>query len=312
MQQETGGGRRIGVVTVTYNSGSVLHDFFRSAFAQSLSDFTLYVVDNASRDDTPALLRECTDARLRCIRNAANVGVAEGNNQGIRAALADGCETVLLLNNDTEFPPDLFARLYQGLEEHGAAMTSAKMYYFEPSGLIWCAGGELDPKTYFNAFHSGMGEPDRGQYEIARRVTYVPTCCLLVRKAVFERVGLMDPGYFVYQDDVDFLYRCYRKDLALWYLPKAILYHKVSALTGGDDSEFAIRYMTRNRVYFLRKHLPLRKALLWSLHFLLVTAPLRVVRRQDPLHRWRLRCAALLEGWRMPIGPVASEMSSGS
>jgi GT2 family glycosyltransferase len=299
MEREAGVGRRIGVVTVTYNSGSVLRAFFRSVLAQSLSDFNLYVVDNASRDDTMAVLREYPDSRVRSIANATNAGVAEGNNQGIRAALEDGCSTVLLLNNDTEFPPDLFAKLYAGLDEHDAAMTTAKMLYFEPSGKIWCAGGWLDEKRYFNAQHYGMQEQDHGQYDVVRQVTYTPTCCLLVRRSVFERVGLMDSRYFVYQDDVDFLYRCYREGLSLWYLPEAVLYHKVSALTGGDESEFAIRYMTRNRTYFLRKHLPVWQGLVWSLHFLLLTAPMRVVRGRDSLHIWRLRCASLLEGWRM-------------
>jgi GT2 family glycosyltransferase len=301
MERVGGVERRIGVVTVTYNSGKVLPAFFKSIFAQTLSDFRLYLVDNASGDDTLAVLMKFPDPRVHTLLNAKNAGVAEGNNQGIRAALAEGCSAVLLLNNDTEFPADLFARLSAGLDEHNADMTTAKMLYFEPDNLIWCAGGWLDEKHYFNAFHYGMHEEDRGQYDEKRRVTYAPTCCLLVQRSVFEQVGLMDSRYFVYNDDVDFLYRCYREGKSLWYLPEAVLFHKVSALTGGDESEFAIRYMTRNRTYFLRKHLPAWKGLLWSLHFMLLTAPLRVLRGRDSLHIWRLRCASLLEGWRMTM-----------
>jgi hypothetical protein len=206
---------------------------------------------------------------------------------------------VLLINNDTEFSEHLFARLYAGLEAHRCDMTTGKMLYYAPPDVIWCAGGWLDRKRFFGAFHYGMGQRDVGQFEEARLVTYAPTCCLLVRRSVFDRVGLMDPKYFVYNDDVDFLYRCLQRDVSLWYIPDAKLNHKVSSLSGGDNSEFAIRYMTRNRMYFLRKHLPAWQVLLWGVHFLAYTAPKRLLSGRDTVRIWRLRCVSLLEGLRM-------------
>jgi GT2 family glycosyltransferase len=286
-------------VTVTFNSGSVLPQFLNCTFRQTHRDFILFAVDNASKDNSVAILRETTDKRLRLIANSENQGVAEGNNQGIRAALADGCDTILLINNDTEFSEVLFARLYAGLEDHKCNMTTGKIFYFEPSDVIWCAGGWLDRKRFFGAFHYGMGEKDSGRYDEARRVTYTPSCCLMVRRSVFDRIGMMDSKYFVYHDDVDFLYRCLLEDLSLWYLPEARLYHKVSSLTGGDSSEFAIRYLTRNRMYFVRKHLPTWQVLLWSVHFVVYTAPKRLLLGRDSIRTWRLRCASVLEGLRM-------------
>lgn len=290
---------QIGVVTVTFNSGEVLAPFLNCAFRQTLSDFILFVVDNASSDDTLQVLKECGDERLRVITNLDNRGVAEANNQGIRAALEAGCGSVLLLNNDTEFPEDLFVRLLEGLDVHGCDMTTGKILYFTPADLIWCAGGSLDRKRFFGASHFGNGEKDSGQYQEALRISYTPTCCLLVHRSVFNRIGLMDSKYFVYSDDVDFLYRCLKQDLSLWYIPGATLHHKVSSLTGGDDSEFSIRYMTRNRMYFLRKHLPLWKTLLWGIHFMTFTAPKRLLLGKDSIKIWRLRCISLVEGLRM-------------
>ncbi|MGP8173717.1 MAG: glycosyltransferase family 2 protein [Terracidiphilus sp.] len=286
-------------MTVTYNSGSVLPQFLECVFKQTHRDFILFVVDNASKDDTRRLLHKCEDERLRIVANPYNLGVAEGNNQGIRAALEAGCSCVLLINNDTEFNEDLFACLYVGLEENHCDMTTGKVFYFEPSDLIWCAGGWLDRKRLFCNFHYGKDEKDIGQYDEARRVTYAPTCCLLVRRSVFDRIGMMDSKYFVYNDDVDFLYRCLKQDISLWYVPYAKLYHKVSSLTGGDDSEFAIRYMTRNRMYFLRKHLPVWQVLLWGVHFLGYTAPRRLLLGHDSIRIWHLRCASVFEGLRL-------------
>jgi len=284
---------------VTFNSGRVLEPFLECAFAQTLGKFTLYVVDNASKDETLAILGKVSDSRLKLIENQENLGVAEANNQGIRAALADGCEVVLLLNNDIEFSQNLFLRLYAGLKEYRCEMTTGKMLYFDPPDRIWCAGGWLDRRRLFGAFHYGMGEKDRGQFDEARQVTYTPTCCLMVKRTVFDQIGMMDSKYFVYADDVDFLYRCFQKELRLWYLPEAKLHHKISALTGGDESEFAIRYMTRNRAYFLRKHLPAWKTILWTIHFLAITAPKRLIQGRDTARIWKLRCVSLLEGLRL-------------
>jgi len=247
-------GDLIGVVTVTYNSGTVLQDFLRCVAQQTHRELLLYVVDNASKDETLQILSECADTRLRIIANQDNRGVAEGNNQGIRAALEAGCASVLIINNDTEFDADLVTQLDEGLDVHGVEMSCPKMMYFDDPERIWAAGGAFQPWLGYRTMHLGEDEIDRGQCDQARLVTYVPTCCVLMRKEVFEKVGLMDERYFVYVDDVDFMYRAMKAGVKLIYLPEAKLLHKVGRLTGGGESPFTTRYCTRNRAYFLLRH----------------------------------------------------------
>jgi GT2 family glycosyltransferase len=246
---------RIGVVTVTYNSAGVLPDFLRCMAAQSHRDFLLFAVDNASKDDTLRLLGEWNDERLRVIANPDNRGVAGGNNQGILAALEAGCASILLLNNDTTFDPGLIAGLDAGLSAHAADMTCPKIMFYDEPNRIWAAGGTFQPWLGYRSTHFGEGKTDRGQYDRARRITYVPTCCVLIRREVFDKVGLMDERYFVYVDDVDFMYRAMKADTKLIYLPGVKLMHKVGGLTGGEESPFTIRFCTRNRVYFMLRHL---------------------------------------------------------
>lgn len=245
---------RIGVVTVTFNSGSVLSQFLNCALNQTHRDLLLFAVDNASKDNTLRLLKECDDERLRIIGNLDNLGVAEGNNQGIRAALEAGCSSVLLINNDTEFDTGLLSQLDEGLDKHRAEMICPKMMYFDEPERIWAAGGKFQPGLGYRTIHLGADQIDVGQYNRVRAVTYVPTCCVLIKKEVFEKIGLMDERYFVYMDDVDFMYRAMRAGIKLMYLPEAKLLHKVGRLTGGEDSPFTTRYCTRNRVYFMLRH----------------------------------------------------------
>jgi len=255
-------GYRVGIVTVTYNSTLVIAEFMQSVLAQTHREFVLYVIDNASADATLKLVSEYEDPRIIALSNQNNVGVAEGNNIGIRAALRDGCSSVMLVNNDTVFGPTLLAELINGLERQRCEIVVPKTLYFDDPSKIWSAGGYL---SWFRASarHFGFNRKDDGRFDRPRQVNYNPTCCMLVKAEVFGRVGLMDPKYFVYFDDADFCLRAHRAGIRLFYIPTGRLLHKVSSLTGGDETEFVTRYCTRNHVYYVRKNFSQWQALLY-------------------------------------------------
>ncbi len=295
----------VGVVTVTYNSGKVLDDFFDSLLAQTHRDFLLFVVDNASEDDTLRKIRERDDPRIVLIANEKNTGGTGGDNQGIRAALDAGCGSVLLLNNDTAFGPGLIESLVSGLDAHDCQMIAPKMLFHDRPNRIWCAGGRFSPWQTYAGVHRGEGRVDRGQYDTAMRVAYCPTCCMLIRRVVFESIGVMDEKYFLYWDDTDLCLRAARAGFRLVYLPEATLWHKVSSLTGGYQSLAALRYVVRNRVYFIRKNVPpvWRPYCFW---FCFVRAVLGLLMGRDSLQVFRLRQEWFREGWAMPLPPRLS------
>jgi GT2 family glycosyltransferase len=293
---------KVGIVTVTYNSGQVIDDFLDCILAQSHADFRLLIIDNASKDDSIAKARARLDPRIEIIPNGDNLGVATGNNQGIRRALVAGCDAVLLINNDTVFPPDLVATLIQELDASGADMTTPKITYYDPPDRIWCAGGRLVPYLAQAPRHIGLGELDDGRFDRPAWITYAPTCCLLVVARVFDTVGLMDDAYFVYWDDADFMYRAFRKKLRLRYVPAVTLRHKVSSLTGGGQTPFTVRYETRNQIYFIRKHFPATAPAWIALHFARFAA--RYLIGRDTWSSLGIRVKAFREGLTMPLRPV--------
>lgn len=245
---------RVGVVTVTYNSGQVVDDFITSLLAQDHANFILYVIDNASSDDTLRRVAAYADKRIVVVANPDNRGVAAGNNQGIQASLEANCEYILLINNDTEFGPDLIGTLIAEKFRNQCSMVTPKIYFYDEPMRLWYAGGFFSRRRSYMGGHYGLHEIDNGQYEDARRVEYAPTCCLLIDKEVFTSVGLMNEKYFVYVDDQDFCYRAYKLNKSLFFVPKAKLYHKESRLTGGIKSKFGAHYATRNQVYFIREN----------------------------------------------------------
>jgi GT2 family glycosyltransferase len=251
------GNKQIGIVTVTYNSAKVIEEFMASALAQEETCYKLYIVDNASTDSTLDVISNIQDARVIIIKNSENLGVAAGNNQGILASIAAGCEWVCLLNNDTVFGPEMIGTLASEAVKLSADMIVPKMLYHDHPDRIWCAGGKFNRLRAYGSVHFGCDELDEGQYDFPKIVEYTPTCCMLINRSVFDKIGIMDETYFVYADDNDFCLRAKKAGIRLVYTPETRLYHKVGSLTGGKQSVFTVYYNTRNRAYYIRKNLPL-------------------------------------------------------
>ena len=292
---------KIGVVTVTYNSRNVLEDFFASLAAQTYANLSLYFVDSGSTDNTVSYILENQHKlpqKLSLLRNEENIGFAAGTNQGIRAAFEDGCTAILALNNDTVFGPELINILAGALDQYRCGMTAPIMYYHEPNNKIWAAGGRLQPWLAYRNKHRGFNEVDRGQFNVSGKITFAPLCCVLIKREVFDRVGLLDEAYFTYTEDVDFMLRCLKSNVALWYVPEAKLWHKVSSCTGGSESDFTIRYCTRNRAYFWKKNLPAIISCFFVFCYKLYFRALWLM-GVDSKFTWRLKNKSLRDGCKL-------------
>ncbi len=252
---------KIGLVTVTFNSEEVLPDFLDSVSEQTHDDFILYVVDNASVDKTLEGLKHFSKEKIRIIPNKENLGVAAGNNQGIERALADECDYVLLINNDTLFEDQLLEKLLSVSVTQKTTMVVPKMMYHDQPKMIWYAGGFFDRRKGYLNFHRGQYELDKGQYFESIDVDYAPTCCVLMHKKVFHDIGMMDERYFVYFDDADFFFRVMKDGRhKLRYFHDVEFYHKIGSLTKSRIESGSIKYgnfflqqMTKNHVFFLKK-----------------------------------------------------------
>ena len=253
---------KIGVVTVTYNSDKVLQPFLSDLFAQSFHNFNLYVIDNASEDKTLKILDDLNDNRVNQIRNHSNIGVAAANNIGIKKALEDKCSHILILNNDIEFSNSLFKDMLVSIKKENCSMTTPKIMYHSDKDIIWYAGGGFKKSNGYLPYHTGFNENIKNNNYQSLYVDYASTCCLLIKKDVFETIGYMDEKYFVYFDDTDFLFRVKKEGVhKIYYDSQITLFHKVGSLTKSLTKEFERSYRThfflkqniRNHIYFLRK-----------------------------------------------------------
>ncbi|SDF71817.1 glycosyltransferase family 2 protein [Sporolituus thermophilus] len=290
---------KVGIVTVTYNSELVIEGFMNSLLAQTHKNFVLYVIDNQSQDNTLNKLTQYSNLlNMVVFNNSKNVGVATGNNQGIKRALADGCSHVLLVNNDTEFNDNLIEVLLDYMSDNKCDITVPKMMYHDNPSLLWFAGGHLSAVRAYSSVHEGCDHIDQGQFDTPRRITYAPTCCMLIKADVFSVIGLMDEKYFIYYDDTDFCLRALRKNIQMHYVPTAVLTHKVSSLTGGKHSKFALRYLTRNKVYYIRKNIAFPMSYIFLILFLFKIF-FDYLYERDDREIFEIKQRAFIEGFRM-------------
>ncbi len=242
---------KIGIVIVNYNGANYQNDALRTIHASTYKNFEVIIVDSASKDNSIELA--CDEyPQIHFLLQDENVGVAKGNNIGIKYAIDElDSEYVLLINNDIELDEHVLERLIEKADE--TTITVPKIYYYKPHDMLWFAGGNM----YWNkgeSGHIGNFETDHGQYDEEKIIEYSPTCCMLIHRDVFSKIGYIDETVFMYFDDTDLCVRMNDAGYKIKYIPSAFMWHKVSSSGGGMDSKVYVYYNFRNKFYFMNKY----------------------------------------------------------
>ncbi|HLX09105.1 MAG TPA: glycosyltransferase family 2 protein [Thermoanaerobaculia bacterium] len=213
----------------------------------------IIVVDNGSSDGSVARLRR-ERPRLEVIESGGNLGFAGGNEVGIRHALADAAVAwVLLLNTDVEVDPGFLEPLLAACADPRVGAAGPKIFYFDPPDRLWAAGGRLRIReTVTEEF--GRGQPDGPRFNRPAEVTYLTTCCLLIPRDALERVGALDPAYFINVDDADWCRRALDAGYRLRYVPESRVWHKVAAASGGAYTPGKNFHTARSNAVYVRRH----------------------------------------------------------
>lgn len=279
----------VAVIILNWNGWKDTIECLKSLYATSYSNLTLTLVDNGSEDNSVEKIKTFTENELKnklkntllnmrelnpdnrlnietdnnlienfmIIRNNKNYGFAKGTNIGIRFALDKfDPDYFLFLNNDTIVDSRFIKELIKVAEQdENIGFVGPKIYNynsFNKDNIISFSGGKLNMYKG-ETLSIGLNEIDLGRYNEIREVDYIEGSCILIKKNTLLRIGLLDPNYFAYWEEVDLCRRGSILGYKSVYVPKAVIWHKVSASTS-DKKGFKTYYKTRNMFRFMAKH----------------------------------------------------------
>jgi GT2 family glycosyltransferase len=251
---------KVAIIIVNWNRERDVLDCLDSLSRIEYPNYQIIVVDNASVDGSVASIQK-EYSGVMLIESKENVGFVEGNNIGIKAAMAQGADYSLLLNNDTLVAPNFLNDLVAAAEENPkVAVTGPTIFYAGYPNVVWSAGGAINWRRGVTRM-LGLDEEDRGQFgDKPRAVDFVTGCALLVKMRILNEVGLLDPRFFAYYEETEWCVRIRNKGFTILYVPTSKIWHKI----GRDEratSPNVHYYMTRNRLLFLK--LSGAKGLVW-------------------------------------------------
>ena len=174
------------------------------------------------------------------------------NNAGIRYALENGADYIVLLNNDTVVDKGFLEPLVETAETYKNNGSRRKNILL-CTNTLWFAGGRINRITG-KTKQIGKNKADTGGFDTQREVGFITGCLMLVSAAAIRAAGLMDEGYFLYFEDTDWCERIRRAGYKIVFTPLSVIYHKESSSTR-KMSHVKMYYYDRNRAYFIRKNL---------------------------------------------------------
>ena len=321
---------------VNWEQADLTIDCLRSLACEvgSFSDCHVIVVDNGSRDDSADRLQQAIEdngwgAWTTLVRAPINAGFAAGNNIALRRARDHRRwpDFMLLLNSDTVVRPGALRHLMRFMQDNPSVGIAGALNE-EPDG---------EPQPSHFRFHGLRSEicshmklglldklldprPGDSDDKQPRSVDWVCGACMMIRTEVFDSIGLLDEGFFLYYEETDFVLRAKRAGWSCWYVPDSRIVHLCGKSSGVSwrDSKPNRRpeylFQSRHR-YFVKNHGVLFAALvdgcaiaafaLWRLRRFLQRKP----DRDPPWYLWDLvRHSTFVRGRQ--IEPSASARPS--
>ncbi len=255
--------KNIAVAILNWNGKKLLERFLPKVLAHSSSEATIYVIDNASKDDSVAWLSE-NYPQVKQIHNANNAGYAGGYNQAIPHIAED---IIILLNSDIETTPNWLtpiASLFAQNPNLAACQPKIRDLKapenFEYAGA---AGGFIDWLCY--PFCRGRilyeVEKDAGQYNQTSSIFWATGAALAVRKSHYNAVGGLDESLFAHMEEIDLCWRFHRAKYDVMYCAESTVFH-LGGATLHETSPHKTYLNFRNNLIIMAKNLPDRS--LWG------------------------------------------------
>lgn len=244
---------RIGIVICNYNKKEYVEKCIESLENQSIKDFDVFVVDNASTDGSNEYLAAKFGKKIVLISNDENLGGSGGFNTGIGLVMEKKYPLIMLLDNDVVLSENCIENCYRIMtKDEKMGMLGCEILKMDYPDRIQ----EFGPIVNYDAMNFELrygGEIDNGQLPELCECDYVPACAMMVKADVVKKIGVMPQENFIYYDDITWGIRCHRAGYKVAVTSKAKVWHKGGAAI--NPTTFASYYLNRNKLRFFMRYM---------------------------------------------------------
>lgn len=236
----------VSIIIPVHNNSKYTFNCLNSILKNTKGLFEIIVVDDASDDETPALLK--TVKNIKVIRNNENQGFVDSCNKGVKSSRG---KYLFFLNNDTIVTENWWEPLKNAISKDNVGAVGAKLVY--PDGKLQEAGGIIwNDASGWN--YGRYDDPNKPEYNFIREVDYCSGAALLVKKELFEKLdgfdGRFKPGYY---EDTDICFSIRRLGYKVLYQPLSVIIHFEGATGGTNICTGVKRYQEINKSKFYAK-----------------------------------------------------------
>lgn len=281
----------IGIVMLNYNGWKMTMDCVSSIRESCHKPFTVYIVDNASTVSMPMDFRDFIESSKDCVffQNEDNKGYSAGNNIGIKCALENGCEYIMITNNDVIFKPQSIEKLCEYLDEHpdygiagpkvytpngdiqeinyGCKMTLSGKYKY----ILRKTPLKFLTKKFIEEFHV-----EKKDLAKPFDVYAVSGCCFVMSRKTANLLYPMDEHTFLYEEENIVGARMERLGLKTVYNTDSEIIHLGGGSTEGKMSAFAYRCFMKSEMYYCLKYLGSNKIKIFPLFMIRSLAYIKI------------------------------------
>ena len=276
---------KVAIIILNWNGWKNTIECLESLYQIDYPNYEVILVDNGSKDGSVEKIQEYASGELKVessffqydssskpiklikptnspmpqakfnkelvlIENKVNYGFAEGTNVGLRLAQKQQADYVLLLNNDIVVDRKFLSELINAAEETPQiGIAGPTIYYYDRPSTVDFAGEDL---TLWRV----KGKEYCTKSKAPREVDKIEGSCMLIRRSLLDKIGLLYPKFWAYWEETDFCFRAKRAGFKVVYLPKSEVWHKVASSLGENNS-LRQYYLNRNRFLFARRNLSL-------------------------------------------------------
>lgn len=265
------------IILLNHNGSSDTCECILSLQKMNATDFKIIVVDNSSNPDEFTKLiqfvksqqipfasfhqnedKEIYNEQIILIKATENKGFAHGNNIALQFALKQNNAAYFwILNNDTTVDPEALNELRAYHSQHPKTILGSKLLYFYNKETIQAVGGSFN-KTFYISEHVGEGKKKEVLKKDLPIIDYPHGASMFVSKLFVEEVGLLSEDFFLYYEELDWVYRAKYKGYKPDWCEKSIVYHKEGATIGSSykkkKSIFSETQLFISRKKFIKKY----------------------------------------------------------